>query len=229
MKGGLAAMVYGAHLLHQAQLPKEGQVVVACVVQEEPCEGLASRVLVEEEGVRPLQQAVYASVDRPADWRTQLTWVSDPNPQRRPQIEAFNRRHPDCFLRLIPADLSGMNVQRNVVQACSGVGAAILDVWGIHELQMYVNAGILLKLGAYGLIRFNLTLFPEASVDLVPVLAVLAVVGIIYGAVVAIAQSDIKRLVAYSSVSHLGFVVQGSSPSPPRGSRAGCCRWSTTA
>jgi putative selenium metabolism hydrolase len=46
-------MVYGAHLLHQAQLPKEGQVVVACVVQEEPCEGLASRVLVEEEGVRP--------------------------------------------------------------------------------------------------------------------------------------------------------------------------------
>ncbi len=72
-----------------------------------------------------------------------------------------------------------------------------------------ILAGILLKLGAYGLIRFNLTLFPEASVDLVPVLAVLAVIGIVYGAVVAIAQSDIKRLVAYSSVSHLGFVVLG--------------------
>jgi NADH-quinone oxidoreductase subunit M len=72
-----------------------------------------------------------------------------------------------------------------------------------------ILAGVLLKLGAYGLIRFNLTLFPEASVHLVPVMAALAVVGIIYGAVVAIAQTDIKRLVAYSSVSHLGFVVLG--------------------
>jgi NADH-quinone oxidoreductase subunit M len=72
-----------------------------------------------------------------------------------------------------------------------------------------ILAGVLLKLGAYGLIRFNLTLFPEASVSVVPVLAVLAVIGILYGAVVAIVQSDIKRLVAYSSVSHLGFVILG--------------------
>ncbi|MDX1690790.1 MAG: NADH-quinone oxidoreductase subunit M [Acidimicrobiia bacterium] len=72
-----------------------------------------------------------------------------------------------------------------------------------------ILAGVLLKLGAYGLVRFNLTLFPEATVELVPVLAVLSVIGIIYGAVVAIVQSDIKRLVAYSSVSHLGFVVLG--------------------
>jgi len=72
-----------------------------------------------------------------------------------------------------------------------------------------ILAGVLLKLGAYGLIRFNLTLFPEASVSLVPVMAVLAVIGILYGAAVAIVQSDIKRLVAYSSVSHLGFVVLG--------------------
>ena len=70
-------------------------------------------------------------------------------------------------------------------------------------------AGVLLKLGTYGLLRFNLTLFPEATVTLVPVLAVLAVVGIIYGAVVAIVQPDLKKLVAYSSVSHLGFVVLG--------------------
>jgi len=53
MKGGLAAMVYAAHLLQQARLPQVGRVVVACVVQEEPCEGLASRVLIEEEGIRP--------------------------------------------------------------------------------------------------------------------------------------------------------------------------------
>ncbi len=53
MKGGIAAMVYGAYLLHRAGLPAHGRVVVACVVQEEPCEGLASRVLIEEEGIRP--------------------------------------------------------------------------------------------------------------------------------------------------------------------------------
>ncbi len=70
-------------------------------------------------------------------------------------------------------------------------------------------AGVLLKMGAYGFLRFNLTLFPQATVDLVPVLATLAVIGIVYGAVVAIVQPDLKRLVAYSSVSHLGFVVLG--------------------
>ena len=71
-------------------------------------------------------------------------------------------------------------------------------------------AGVLLKLGTYGFLRFNLTLFPQATVDLVTVLAVLAVVGIIYGALVAIVQPDLKKLVAYSSVSHLGFIVLGT-------------------
>ncbi len=70
-------------------------------------------------------------------------------------------------------------------------------------------AGVLLKLGTYGLLRFNLSLFPQATVDLVPVVAVLAVIGIIYGAAVAIVQPDLKKLVAYSSVSHLGFIVLG--------------------
>jgi NADH-quinone oxidoreductase subunit M len=71
-------------------------------------------------------------------------------------------------------------------------------------------AGVLLKLGTYGLVRFNLGLFPQASVDLVPVLATLAVIGVVYGAVVAIVQPDLKKLVAYSSVSHLGFIVLGT-------------------
>jgi NADH-quinone oxidoreductase subunit M len=70
-------------------------------------------------------------------------------------------------------------------------------------------AGVLLKLGTYGFIRFNLTLFPEAAVRFAPWLAGLAVVGIIYGAAVAIVQPDVKRLVAYSSVSHLGFIILG--------------------
>ena len=70
-------------------------------------------------------------------------------------------------------------------------------------------AGVLLKVGTYGLLRFNLGLFPEASRYFATFVSVLAVIGIIYGAVCALIQSDVKRLVAYSSVSHLGFVVLG--------------------
>jgi NADH-quinone oxidoreductase subunit M len=72
-----------------------------------------------------------------------------------------------------------------------------------------ILAGVLLKIGAYGLIRFNLGLFPEASTYFREMVMVLAVIGIVYGAVVALIQVDVKRLVAYSSVSHLGFVVLG--------------------
>lgn len=70
-------------------------------------------------------------------------------------------------------------------------------------------AGVMLKLGTYGLMRFNLILFPHASYKYMGILAVLAVIGIVYGAAVAIVQPDLKKLVAYSSVSHLGFIVLG--------------------
>jgi NADH-quinone oxidoreductase subunit M len=70
-------------------------------------------------------------------------------------------------------------------------------------------AGVLLKMGTYGMLRFCLPLFPEASRRFAPAIAVLAIIGIIYGALVAMVQVDLKRLVAYSSVSHLGFVVLG--------------------
>jgi NADH-quinone oxidoreductase subunit M len=72
-----------------------------------------------------------------------------------------------------------------------------------------ILAGILLKMGTYGFMRFNLPLFPEASAFFAPTIAVLAIIGIIYGAIVSFAQTDVKRLVAYSSVSHLGFVMLG--------------------
>jgi len=72
-----------------------------------------------------------------------------------------------------------------------------------------ILAGVLLKMGAYGFLRFNLPLFPEASLKLAPWMAGLAVIGILYGAAVAYRQKDAKRLVAYSSISHLGFVVLG--------------------
>ncbi len=72
-----------------------------------------------------------------------------------------------------------------------------------------ILAGVLLKLGTYGFLRFNRTLFPDAWDRFVPLMLVLAVVGILYGAFVALVQPDIKKLVAYSSVSHLGFVMLG--------------------
>ncbi|HKE08286.1 MAG TPA: NADH-quinone oxidoreductase subunit M [Candidatus Acidoferrum sp.] len=70
-------------------------------------------------------------------------------------------------------------------------------------------AGVLLKMGTYGMMRFCLPLFPEASRRAAPVVAVLAIIGIIYGALVSLVQPNLKRIIAYSSVSHLGFVVLG--------------------
>jgi len=73
-----------------------------------------------------------------------------------------------------------------------------------------ILAAVLLKMGTYGFLRFLLPLFPQATVQFAPVLSVLAIVGIIYGGIVSWAQRDVKRLVAMSSVSHLGFVTLGA-------------------
>ena len=72
-----------------------------------------------------------------------------------------------------------------------------------------ILAGVLLKMGTYGILRFCLPLFPEGTAEYTPLVAALSVIGIIYGALVAMVQPDLKKLVAYSSVSHLGFVVLG--------------------
>jgi NADH-quinone oxidoreductase subunit M len=72
-----------------------------------------------------------------------------------------------------------------------------------------ILAGVLLKMGTYGFLRFCLPMFPQAFVTFVPLISVLAIIGIIYGALVAMVQKDVKSLVAFSSVSHLGFVMLG--------------------
>ncbi len=74
-----------------------------------------------------------------------------------------------------------------------------------------ILAGVLLKMGTYGLVRFAFPLFPDAALFFAPYLGVAAVIGIVYGALVAMVQPDLKKLVAYSSVSHLGFVALGIS------------------
>ena len=83
-----------------------------------------------------------------------------------------------------------------------------------------VLAGVMLKLGTYGILRFAICLFPEAARDLSWVWLTLAVVGMTYGAIVATMQTDLKRLVAYSSVAHLGSSCSAPSRSPDRACRA---------
>lgn len=73
-----------------------------------------------------------------------------------------------------------------------------------------ILAGVLLKMGTYGILRYCLPLFPQSAINFAPIISVLAIIGIIYGALVSMVQTDIKKLVAYSSVSHLGFVVLGT-------------------
>ncbi len=84
-----------------------------------------------------------------------------------------------------------------------------------------VLAGVLLKMGTYGMLRFAIPLFPEGVAFFAPAISILAVIGIIYGALVAMVQPDVKKLVAYSSVSHLGFVVLGLFSLTPLGVAGG--------
>lgn len=112
------------------------------------------------------------------------------------------------------------NIQFWLFLAFAAAFAIKVPMWPLHSwlpdahveaptAGSVILAGILLKMGTYGFLRFNLSLFPQAAVQLAPWMAGLAVVGIIYGAVVSYAQKDVKKLVAYSSVSHLGFVMLG--------------------
>ena len=80
-----------------------------------------------------------------------------------------------------------------------------------------ILAGVMLKMGTYGFLRFAIPLFPDVAIEAAPLFMALAVIGIIYGALVAMVQPDLKRLVAYSSVSHLGFVMLGIFALNPQG------------
>jgi NADH-quinone oxidoreductase subunit M len=112
------------------------------------------------------------------------------------------------------------NIQMWLFLAFAAAFAIKVPMWPLHSwlpdahveaptAGSVILAGVLLKMGTYGFLRFNLGLFPQAAKAAAPWIAVLAVIGIIYGAAVSYAQRDIKKLVAYSSVSHLGFVMLG--------------------
>ncbi len=121
---------------------------------------------------------------------------------------------------LIAAGGIPSNVQYWLFLAFAAAFAIKVPMWPLHSwlpdahvqaptAGSVILAGVLLKLGTYGFLRFNLSLFPQAAVQLAPAIATLAVIGIIYGAIVSYSQKDVKRLVAYSSISHLGFVMLG--------------------
>jgi len=112
------------------------------------------------------------------------------------------------------------NIQLWLFLAFAAAFAIKVPMWPLHSwlpdahveaptAGSVILAGVLLKMGTYGFLRFNIPLFPEATIKAAPWMALLATIGIIYGAAVSYAQSDVKKLVAYSSVSHLGFVMLG--------------------
>ena len=120
--------------------------------------------------------------------------------------------------------IGGMNLSRDLqlwLFPAFGLAFAIkVPMWPFHTwlpdahveaptAGSVILAGVLLKMGAYGFIRFCLPLFPVATFEFMPLISVLAVIGIIYGALVSMVQNDIKSLVAFSSVSHMGFVMLG--------------------
>jgi len=120
------------------------------------------------------------------------------------------------------------NIQWWLFLAFTAAFAIKVPMWPLHSwlpdahveaptAGSVILAGVLLKMGTYGFVRFNLPLFPEAAVKAAPYIALFATIGIIYGAAVSYAQADVKKLVAYSSVSHLGFVMLGLFAMNPEG------------
>jgi len=112
------------------------------------------------------------------------------------------------------------NIQWWLFLAFTAAFAIKVPMWPLHSwlpdahteaptAGSVILAGVMLKMGTYGFVRFDLPLFPDAAVKAAPWIALFATIGIIYGAAVSYAQSDVKKLVAYSSVSHLGFVMLG--------------------
>lgn len=121
---------------------------------------------------------------------------------------------------LIAAGNIPANTQAWLFLAFAAAFAIKVPMWPLHSwlpdahveaptAGSVILAGVLLKMGTYGFLRFAIPLFPDAAVRFAPWIALLAVIGIIYGAAVSFAQRDAKKLVAYSSVSHLGFVMLG--------------------
>ena len=129
-------------------------------------------------------------------------------------------QHPASGLWHLPLGLGTVGIQQLLFLGFALAFAIKMPLFPLHTWLpaayvaspvpvVIVLAGLVSKLGAYGFLRFNLGLFPDAAHSLGPFFAVLAVIGILYGAFMALMQTDLKRLVAYASMSHLGFIGLG--------------------
>lgn len=128
---------------------------------------------------------------------------------------------PEILAQVRSGDLAFSTTTGRWLFLAFGIAFAIkVPMWPLHSwlpdahvqaptAGSVILAGVMLKMGTYGFVRFNLPLFPEASETFAPYIAALAVIGIIYGAWVSYGQDNVKKLVAYSSISHLGFVMLG--------------------
>jgi len=146
-------------------------------------------------------------------------------------IKTASFNMPEMLARLPDLYASGAitpQMQMLLFVAFAAAFAIKVPMWPLHSwlpdahveaptAGSVILAGVLLKMGTYGFLRFNLALFPAATVQAAPWIALLATIGIIYGAAVSYAQRDVKKLVAYSSVSHLGFVMLGLFALNPEG------------
>lgn len=125
--------------------------------------------------------------------------------------------------RLLNQELSNLLIPTQMVFVLFFIAFAVkLPIWPLHSwlpdahtdaptAVSVMLAGVLLKMGAYGIIRVNVGMFPDIAVDWAAVFAVLAVVNVLYGAMVTLRQTDLKRLIAFSSISHMGYVLLGVS------------------
>jgi len=129
-------------------------------------------------------------------------------------------QHPAVGIWHLPAGLGTIGIQQLLFLGFGLAFAIKMPIFPLHTWLpaaytsapipvVIVFSGLVSKLGAYGFLRFNLALFPDAAHSLGPALALLATIGILYGAFMALVQTDLKRLVAYASMSHLGFIGLG--------------------
>ncbi len=139
-----------------------------------------------------------------------IAWLARPNPFAAPVFD----------LDQLQNAVFTINVQFFAFLAFFIAFAVKVPMWPVHTwlpdahveaptAGSVILAGVLLKMGGYGILRFCLPLFPDAAVIFIPYILILSLIAIIYGAMVSLVQKDLKKLVAYSSVSHMGFVTAG--------------------
>src|SRR2546421_6152638 len=130
------------------------------------------------------------------------------------------------YVDLLNAGVVAADTQKWLFLAFALAFAIKVPIWPLHTwlpdahteapaAGSIILAGVMLKMGTFGFIRYAMPLFPQAALDYAPVIAVLGVIGIVYGSLMCMAQTDLKRLIAYSSVAHLGFVMLGLSALTP--------------